>query len=58
MGSRSDGLPGGVSHNVVARCSKSWPLVPSEDLGPKDDLGDGLKFHPPWTLDMYYESMK
>jgi hypothetical protein len=46
---RSDGVPGGISHSVTTRRSKSWPLVPIEDSGPEEDLRDGLEFHPPWT---------
>jgi hypothetical protein len=46
-----DGLPGGVSHNIVARCSESGPLVPAEDSRPKEDLCDGLELNPPWTRD-------
>jgi hypothetical protein len=49
MDLRRDGLLGGVSHNITARRSESWPLVPTEDLGPKEDLNDGLELHPPWT---------
>jgi hypothetical protein len=47
----SDGLPGGVSHSVAVRCSKSWLLVPSEDFGPEEDLYNGLELHPPWMRD-------
>jgi hypothetical protein len=43
----SDGLLGGVSHSVIARRSKSWPLVSAEDFGPDEDLCDGLELHPP-----------
>jgi hypothetical protein len=48
---RSDGLPGGVSHSVTARRSKSWSLVSAEDPGPKVDLCNNLDLHPPWTRD-------
>jgi hypothetical protein len=48
---RSDGLLGSVSHDVIARCSESWPLVPAEDPGPEEDLTDGHEFHAPWTQD-------
>jgi hypothetical protein len=51
MDPRSDGLPGGVSHSVTMRRSESWPLMPTEDPGPKEDLGDGLELHPSWTRD-------
>jgi hypothetical protein len=47
MAPRSDGLPSGVSHNITDRCSEGSPLVPVEDLGPREDLCDGLEFHPP-----------
>jgi hypothetical protein len=47
----SDGLPGGISHSVAVRCSKSWLLVPSEDSGPEEDIYDGLELHPPWMRD-------
>jgi hypothetical protein len=49
MDLRRDGLLGGVNHSITARRSESWPLVPTEDLGPKEDLSDGLELHPPWT---------
>jgi hypothetical protein len=48
---RSDGLPGGVSHSVAARHSESWPLVPVEDLGPREDLRDVPELHSPWMRD-------
>jgi hypothetical protein len=35
---RSDGLPGGISHNIIDRCSEGWPLVPVEDHGSGEDL--------------------
>jgi hypothetical protein len=47
MAPRSDGLPGGISHNITDRCSKGCPLVPTENPGPREDLCDGLEFHPP-----------
>jgi hypothetical protein len=50
---RSDSLPGGVSHNIAARCSEGWPLVPSGDPVPEEDLYDGLQFHPHWTGDFF-----
>jgi hypothetical protein len=31
----SDGLLGGVSHSVAARCFECWPLVPTEDFDPR-----------------------
>jgi hypothetical protein len=48
---RSDGLPGGVSHNITDRCSEGWPLVHAEDPRPREDLYNCLEFHPPWTWD-------
>jgi hypothetical protein len=47
MTTRSDSLPGGVSHSVAVRCSGGWPLVPADNPGPREDLCDGLEFHPP-----------
>jgi hypothetical protein len=44
---RSDGLPGGISHNITDRCSEGWPLVPAEDPGPREDLCNYLEFHLP-----------
>jgi hypothetical protein len=44
-------LPSDVSHNIVVRHSKRWPLLPAEDPGPEEDLYDGLELHPPWTWD-------
>jgi hypothetical protein len=52
MDPQSDGLPGGISHNVTVRCSASWPLVPVEDLGPEEDVCDGLELHPPRMWDI------
>jgi hypothetical protein len=49
MAPRSDGLLGGISHSITDRCSKGWPLVPTEDPGSREDLYDCLEFHPPWT---------
>jgi hypothetical protein len=46
---RNDGLPGGVNHSIIDRCSEGWPLVPAEDPGPREDLCDDFEFHPPWT---------
>jgi hypothetical protein len=43
---RSDGLPGGISHNITDRCSKGWPLVPVEVPGSGEDLFNCLEFHP------------
>jgi hypothetical protein len=48
---RSDGLPGGISHNITDICSKGWPLVLAEDHGSGEDLYIYLEFHPPWTWD-------
>jgi hypothetical protein len=48
---RGDGLPGGISHSVTARRSKSWSLEFAEDLGPKEDLCNSPDLHPPWTRD-------
>jgi hypothetical protein len=48
---RRDSLPGGTSHSVTVRHSEGWPLVSVEDPGPKEDLCDGLEFHPPWKRD-------
>jgi hypothetical protein len=48
---RSDGLPGGVSHNITDRCSKGWPLVPAKDTGPGEDLCDSFEFIQPSTRD-------
>jgi hypothetical protein len=47
MALRSDGLPGGVSHNITDRCSEGWPLVPTKDPRPREDLSNGLEFHSP-----------
>jgi hypothetical protein len=51
MDPRSDGLSCGISHSVTVRHSASWPLVPTEDPGPEEDLCDGLELHPRWTRD-------
>jgi hypothetical protein len=51
MAQRRDGLPGGVSHNITDRFSEGWPLVPAEDLGPREDLYDGFEFQTPWAWD-------
>jgi hypothetical protein len=48
---RSDGLPGDVSHIITDRCSKGSPLVPAEDSVPGEDLCDSLEFHLPWMRD-------
>jgi hypothetical protein len=48
MAPRSDGLLVSVSHSITDRCSEGWPLVQVEDPGPREDLYDGLEFHPPW----------
>jgi hypothetical protein len=48
---RSDGLTGSMSHNVTDRCSEGWPLVPVEDLVPREVLYSCLDFLPPWTRD-------
>jgi hypothetical protein len=39
---RSDGMIDGVGHSITDRCSKSWPLMPIEDPGPKEDLCNSL----------------
>jgi hypothetical protein len=44
MALRSDGLPGGISHNITNRCSEGWPLVPTEDPGSREDLCNYLEF--------------
>jgi hypothetical protein len=49
MAPRGDGLPGGISHNLTGRCSKPWSLIPVDDLGPVEDIYNGLEFHQPWT---------
>jgi hypothetical protein len=46
-----DGLPGGVSHNIVVRCPISWTCVPADHLGPMEDLHNGLELHSSWTRD-------
>jgi hypothetical protein len=51
MALRGDGLSGVINHNISDRCSKGWPLMPAEDPGPREDLYNCLKFHPPWTWD-------
>jgi hypothetical protein len=51
MAPRSDGLLGGISHNITDRCSEGWPLVPAEDPGSGEDLCNCLEFHPPWMWD-------
>jgi hypothetical protein len=48
---RSDGPPGGISHNITDRCSEGWPLVPVEDPRSREDLCNYLEFHPLWTRD-------
>jgi hypothetical protein len=47
MAPRSDGLPCVVSHNITSRCSEGWPMVPTDDPRPREDVYDGLEFHPP-----------
>jgi hypothetical protein len=47
----SDGLTGGVSHNITDRSSEGCPLVPAEDPGPGEDLCNDFECHPPWTRD-------
>jgi hypothetical protein len=44
---RSDGLLGGVSHNIAIGCSEGCPLVPADHLGLVEDLHDGPILHPP-----------
>jgi hypothetical protein len=44
---RGDGLPGGVSHSVAVKRSKSWSLMSTEDSGSEKDLCDGFELHPP-----------
>jgi hypothetical protein len=48
---RCDGLPGGISNNIIARGPESWALVSAEDSGSKENLCDGFELHPPWTWD-------
>jgi hypothetical protein len=48
---RDDGLLGGISHSITARCYERWSLVFAEDSGPEEDLYDGFKLHLPWTRD-------
>jgi hypothetical protein len=48
---RSDGLLGGISHNITDRCSEGWPLVPTEDPRSEEDLYNCIEFHPPWMRD-------
>jgi hypothetical protein len=43
---RSDGLPGGIIHNITDRCSDGWPLVPVEDPRSEEDIYNCLEFHP------------
>jgi hypothetical protein len=49
MAPRSDGLPGGISHNITDRCSEGRPLVSVEDPRSGEDLYNCLKFYLPWT---------
>jgi hypothetical protein len=51
MAPRSDGLWGGISHNITDRCFEGWLLMPAEDPRPREDLCNCLEFHPPWTQD-------
>jgi hypothetical protein len=51
MATRSDGLPGDISHNISDRCSEGRPLVSAEDPRSGEDLCDCLEFHPPWMWD-------
>jgi hypothetical protein len=51
MATRSDGLPGGISHNITDRCSEGRPLVSAEDPRSGEDLCDCLEFYPPWMRD-------
>jgi hypothetical protein len=51
MAPRSDGLPGGISHNITNRCSEGWPLVPAEDPRFGEDLCNCLEFYLPSTRD-------
>jgi hypothetical protein len=40
-------MPGSSSHSITDRCSECWPLVPTDDPVPIENLCDGLEFHPP-----------
>jgi hypothetical protein len=51
MAPRSDGLLGGIGHDITDRCSEGWPLVPVEDHGPREDLCNCHEFHLPWMRD-------
>jgi hypothetical protein len=42
-----------AAHTIIDRCSEGWPLVPTEDPGPREDLYDGFEFHPPLTWDSF-----
>jgi hypothetical protein len=44
---RCDGLPGGISNNIVARSPESWSLVSAKDPGSEGNLCDDLELHPP-----------
>jgi hypothetical protein len=46
---RSDGLPGGISHSIIDRCSEGRPLVSTEDPRSVEDLCNCLEFRSPWT---------
>jgi hypothetical protein len=35
---RGDGLPDSINHNIIARCSKGWPLVPADHPAFGEDL--------------------
>jgi hypothetical protein len=51
MAPGSDGLPGGISHNITNSFSEGWPLVPVEHPRSREDLCNCLEFHPPRTQD-------
>jgi hypothetical protein len=51
MDPRGDGMPGDVSHNIIALCSESWSLMSGGDSGPEEDLCDSFELHPAWTWD-------
>jgi hypothetical protein len=54
MAPRSDGLPGGINHIIIDRCSKGLPLVPVEDPGSGEDHYNCFEFHPPRTQNSLY----
>jgi hypothetical protein len=48
---RGDGLPGSISHNIVARHLEGWPLVPTDHPRSGEDLRYGSILNPPWARD-------